>query len=80
MLTYVEQKYIILMSNESRKRGKMNDSTKKKMGRPIVGSKKSTRIGIRLDDETLEKLNSYCEKKGLSKSDVIRQALNEYFK
>nr|WP_300736896.1 plasmid partition protein ParG [uncultured Dubosiella sp.] len=50
------------------------------MGRPIVGSKKSTRIGIRLDDETLEKLNSYCEKKGLSKSDVIRQALNEYFK
>ncbi|WP_348688274.1 ribbon-helix-helix protein, CopG family [uncultured Dubosiella sp.] len=50
------------------------------MGRPIIGSKKSTRIGIRLDDETLEKLNSYCEKKSLSKSDVIRQALNEYFK
>lgn len=53
---------------------------KKKLGRPIVGAKKDTRIGIRLDDNTLAKLNEYCQKKGLSKSDVIRQALNEFIK
>ncbi len=51
-----------------------------KLGRPIVGMRKDTRIGIRLDDETLNKLNDYCQKKGLSKSDVIRQALSNFLK
>lgn len=52
---------------------------KKKMGRPIIGERKGTRIGIRLDDTTLKKLNDYCQEKSLSKSDVIRQALNKFF-
>lgn len=57
------------------------DDNKKRMGRPLTGmKKKDTRIGIRLDDDTLEKLKKYCQKKGLSKSDVIRLALNELLK
>lgn len=58
----------------------VNNDKKTKLGRPIVGSKKDTRIGIRLDDETLTKLNGYCQKKNLSKSDVIRQALELFLK
>ena len=53
---------------------------KKKKGRPIVGKKKETRIGIRLDDDTLKKLNDYCLKKSLSKSEAIREALNNLIK
>ncbi len=54
---------------------------KKKMGRPLTGmKKKDTRIGIRLDDDILDKLNEYCQKKGLSKSDAIRKAIIEFIK
>lgn len=53
---------------------------KKRVGRPKATMPKDTRIGIRLDDNTLTKLNDYCQKKGLSKSEVIRLALNELIK
>lgn len=49
----------------------------KKVGRPVVGLKKETRIGIRLDEQTLAMLNKYCEQTGKSKSDVIREAIHE---
>lgn len=81
LLTYVEHKCIIIMSNVSRREWRMVAIDKQsKLGRPIVGMRKDTRIGIRLDDETLNKLNDYCQKKGLSKSDVIRQALSNFLK
>lgn len=53
---------------------------KKRVGRPKADMPKSTRIGIRLDDFTLSKLETYCKEKGLSKSEVIRKALNEIIK
>ncbi len=53
---------------------------KKKMGRPIIGKKKDTRLGIRLDEDTLQKLEDYCKKKSLSKSDAIREALKVFLK
>lgn len=53
--------------------------TEKKKGRP-TDKPKPTRIGIRLDNSTLEKLEDYCQKKGLSKSEVIRQAIEEKIK
>jgi Ribbon-helix-helix protein, copG family. len=52
----------------------------KKVGRPKVNDPKATRLGIRLDEKSLKTLAEYCQKKGLSKSEVIRQALNEFIK
>ena len=46
-----------------------------KMGRPPIDNPKSNRFSIRIDNETLEILNKYCKEKGLSKGEVIRQAL-----
>ncbi len=58
----------------------MKSNDNKKMGRPVLDFKKDTRIGIRLDENTLKKLNEYCQKKSQSKSEVIRLAINNYIK
>lgn len=53
---------------------------KKKMGRPVVGLKKDTRVTIRLDDDMFSSLESYCAKSNVSMSDAIREALSHFFK
>lgn len=49
----------------------------KKMGRPIIGLKKDTRVTVRLDAEMVSFLESYCEEHDLSKTDVVRLALSK---
>ena len=49
----------------------------KKIGRP-TDNPLLTRIGFRLDNNTLEKLDKYCRENGLERSDAIRKAIVQY--
>lgn len=44
-------------------------------GRPKAEHPKSAQLKIRVDNETLEKLNTCCEKTGATKSAVVRQGI-----
>ncbi|MBI6040257.1 ribbon-helix-helix protein, CopG family [Clostridium perfringens] len=46
------------------------------MGRPTDKPKK-TQIAIRLDDETLEILDSYCQENGISRAEGTRMAIHK---
>lgn len=52
-------------------------SEKKKMGRPIIGKPKDIRLTIRIDEDTLIKLNSLCNERSISQSECIRQLINK---
>ena len=45
---------------------------KKKMGNP-----KSTKITIRVDNDTVDKIENYCKKNKLSKSELIRKLIEK---
>ncbi len=45
-------------------------------GRPLKDNPKDTRIQIRLDKETLDKLDDCANNKNTTRSDVIRQGIN----
>lgn len=45
-------------------------------GRPHKTNPKDTRIQIRLDKETLEKLDMCAQKKNATRSDVIREGID----
>lgn len=44
-------------------------------GRPRVKNPKEIKYSIRMDAETEQKLKSYCQKKGITKGEAIRQAI-----
>lgn len=48
----------------------------KKMGRPLSDNPMGSRIGVRLDKDTLKTLDDCCEKLNQSKSEVIRTGIN----
>ena len=48
----------------------------KKIGRPKGDHNKTHVCTIRLDDKTLKRLMSYCEKMQIGKSEAIREAIN----
>lgn len=48
---------------------------KKKMGRPIIGEPKTIPFNTRVDEETFKKAKLLCEKKGISRSELIRQLI-----
>lgn len=48
----------------------------KKMGRPKGENNKECICTIRLDEATLLRLNRYCEKMKIAKSEAIREAIN----
>lgn len=48
----------------------------KKMGRPKGDNNKEIGYTIRMDDATLRRLELYCEKMGMLKSQAIREAIN----
>lgn len=51
---------------------------KKKMGRPTLdGKSQVSRIGIRIDDETLEKLDRLAQEKKMNRSEYIRQLIKK---
>ena len=45
-------------------------------GRPIVGAKKDVEVKVRFDKETNERLMEYCNKKGITRTEAIRQSVN----
>lgn len=47
-----------------------------KIGRP-TDSKKSTRLTVRLDDNTYNKLDKYCTKNNIRYSEGIRDGINK---
>lgn len=49
----------------------------KKMGRPVIGKPKDIRIALRVDKDTLKKLDDICKKKKISRSEYVRQLINE---
>ena len=52
----------------------MTDNTKK-VGRPKAESPQNKRITVRMDADTFEKFNSYCERETVTKSEAIRRAV-----
>lgn len=51
---------------------------KKKMGRP-TDSPRVNNYRIRMTDEELKKLETCCERTGLSKADVIRMGIDKIY-
>ena len=49
----------------------------KKMGRPVIGKPKGIRVELRMDEDTLNKLDDACKQKKISRSELIRQLINE---
>ena len=45
------------------------------MGRPKVDNPKYHKFSIRLDDDTLNRLNVYCEKTGKKRAEAIRNGI-----
>lgn len=55
----------------------MEENEIKKMGRPIIGLPKDIRIQLRIDKETLIKMDLLCQKKEVSRSELIRQLVKK---
>lgn len=49
----------------------------KKMGRPKGDNNMDRSYTIRMDDETLVRLETYCELMNIAKSKAIRKAIND---
>lgn len=49
---------------------------KKKMGRPVVGERKSNDVKVRLDDTTHKLLLEYCKTHDITKAEAIRQGIH----
>lgn len=47
-----------------------------KMGRPLSDNPKGKRVGVRLDEDTLQTLDNCCKKLDQSKSEVVRTGIN----
>lgn len=50
----------------------------KKRGRPVTDGAKSNRCEVRMTDEELEQLEYMIDKTGLTKTEVVRNALKMY--
>lgn len=56
----------------------MSDHTEhKKMGRPIIGKRKSNDMKFKMDDDMLSGLIKYCEERNISRAEGIRRAVGE---
>ena len=51
-----------------------------KTGRPKLDNAKNTRIGVRLDDSTLKKLDELVESRKTSRSEVVRECIEKEYK
>lgn len=52
---------------------------KNKMGRPpMTHGKKDFTLRVRVDDEDLSKIDSCCKSMGLTRSQIVRQAIREW--
>lgn len=46
-------------------------------GRPKIENPKSERITVRLDNESVETLNAYCNEKKVEKAEAIRRGISK---
>ncbi|MFM9278147.1 ribbon-helix-helix protein, CopG family [Paenibacillus jiagnxiensis] len=51
----------------------------KKMGRPLSDNPKSETIKIRVDQETMSKLNASAEKLNTTRSDIVRKGIEKVY-
>lgn len=51
-----------------------------KIGRPVIGQPKTNDMKVRVDDETHEKLLNYAREHNITKAEVVRRAILEFFK
>lgn len=56
------------------------EATKKKMGRPVIGKPKTVEIKTRIDEELNKNILSHCENKKITRSDFLREAIEEKLK
>jgi len=47
----------------------------KKRGRPVTEKPKSVRVDVRLTEEELQMLDKYCNKKGISRPQGLRDGI-----
>lgn len=52
------------------------EATKKKMGRPVIGKPKTVEIKTRIDEDLEKRVKTYCDKKKITRSDFLRNAIN----
>lgn len=50
-------------------------SDNKKIGRPFSEKPKSIKLTVRVDIETIEILDSYCEQHSISRADGVREGI-----
>lgn len=50
-------------------------SDKKKVGRPVSGTPKTVKLTVRVDDESVSILDSYCEREKVSRADGVRAGI-----
>ena len=48
----------------------------KKMGRPTKENPNTLKLSIRINAETLKKLQAYCEKENISKGEAFRRSID----
>lgn len=49
------------------------------MGRPKIDNPKGTQVTVRLDKETLEKLDACAEKNGETRAQTLRRGIEKLF-
>lgn len=50
-------------------------SDTRKAGRPFAENPKATKLTVRIDKEEAQILDSYCERKMISRSDGVREGI-----
>lgn len=50
-----------------------------KKGTKLTDSPKDYMLRVRMDAETLEKLNTVCEKEGQTRSEIVRRGIDEQY-
>lgn len=48
-----------------------------KKGRPVSENPKDYMLRVRMDEQTLQQLDEYCEAENLSRSEVVRKGIQE---
>lgn len=48
-----------------------------KKGRPVMDNSKDYMLRVRMTDETLKKLDECCEKEKKSRSEIVRECIDE---
>lgn len=57
----------------------MSTETESKRGRPKIGGAKDKLVHIRMNDDDRQVLEHFSQRLGISKSDIVRKALTEYY-